>query len=90
MSVKGKKEWQWVARTLCDFGNPNRRSELSKHYSLEAANRAFPRLVRIYGDIHHWRVWQEDRAGKILNDTAEYVPTGRDVGNRSCRMVGGR
>ena len=68
MSVKGKKEWQWVARSLCDFGTPGRNTVLSRHYSLAVVDDAFRRLVRIYGDIHHWRVWQEDRKGNILND----------------------
>ena len=68
MSVEGKSKDEWVAVTLCDFGDPSRREPVRHHYSLECAIRAWKKGAtqrRIWGG----RFWQETREGQVLNDT---------------------
>lgn len=70
MSLKGIKKNQFVAVTLCDFGDPERRTIIRTHFSRDAADRAFKRIARIYTGIHGWRCWQEDRFSRsVFNDT---------------------
>lgn len=66
MSVRGMKETDWVAVTLCDFNDPSRRESIRTHYSIDAAVRAFKNLNKIYGDMG--RCWQETREGEVIND----------------------
>lgn len=71
MSVAGKKKHEFVAQTLCDFGDPTRREVIRDHFSLEAAFRAFDDLKKIYGrkDLgRNERCWQETVDGEIIND----------------------
>lgn len=70
MSVEGKHKDEWVAVTLCDFGQPDRREPVTHHYSIDTALRAWKRNERLR---QHWggRFWQETRDGQILNDTAK-------------------
>lgn len=70
MSVSGKKQDEWVAVTLTDFGDRNRRTEIRRHYSVDAALRAFKEICKIYGRNNE-RCWQETREGEILNDSLE-------------------
>jgi hypothetical protein len=60
MSVKGKKKTEFVAVTLTDFGNPNRRSCILKHFSLAAAFRSYRRTWDIYWKLNGHKVWIED------------------------------
>lgn len=101
MSFKGKRRDEYVATTFCDFGQRGRRSDIGHHFSMPTAKRQFKRICRVWGnplygdDRANWRIWQETRGGKVINDyihTPEppYVPAGGDVGNRACRMAGGR
>lgn len=78
MSVRGKRDCDWVAETLCDFGERGRATSLGHHFSVGAAVRHFTwkRILRIYGPYgtsgkrEKWRVWQALRAtGEIINDT---------------------
>ena len=66
MSVRGKKKDDWVARTLCDFGDKTRIDKIRTHFSEEAAFKAFEKINDIYGK--EWRCWQETRDGRIIND----------------------
>lgn len=66
MSVSGKGLHEWVAVTLCDFGDPLKTMPIRDH-SLEAAMNAFKGLSRTYGKCG--RCWQETREGEIINDT---------------------
>jgi|694.fasta_scaffold79691_1 hypothetical protein len=66
MSVRGKKKSDWIARTLCDFGDNKRIDTIRTHFSEEAAFRAFKKINDIYGK--EWRCWQEARDGRIIND----------------------
>jgi hypothetical protein len=72
MSVAGKKKDEWVAITLCDFGDPNRREILRHHFSVDSAILAFKQIEKIYGRNRltngNGRVWQETRCGSIIND----------------------
>lgn len=49
MSVKGKRRDEWVAQTLTDFGDPNRRDVLRRHFSVEAGHNSFKGILKIYG-----------------------------------------
>jgi len=69
MSVKDKKDCDWVAVTLCNFGDPGRRETVTKHYSVDAALRAFSKTEKIYG--RNGRCWQEDRDGLVINDNGK-------------------
>lgn len=80
MSVRGKRNCDWVAETLCDFGERGRATSLGHHFSVGAAVRYFTwkRLLRLYGPYRvfntsggrRWRVWQVLRAThEIINDT---------------------
>lgn len=74
MSVKGKSRSEWVALTLTDFGDPARREVLRHHFTEAAAFRAWQGIVKIYtrpglNRGRPSRVWQETRAGDILNDS---------------------
>lgn len=66
MSVKGKKQNEWVAATFTNFGDPSRREILRHHFTEEAAYRAWEGILKIYGK---YRVWQETRQGEILNES---------------------
>jgi hypothetical protein len=66
MPVKGKKKSEWVAMTLCNFGNESRREIIFKHFSETAAVKAFNKINKIYG--REGRCWQEMRDGRIIND----------------------
>jgi hypothetical protein len=71
MSVQGKKRDEWVALTLTDFGDPNRREVLRHHFSVEAAYRAWESICKTY--TAPWsnrgqRVWQEIKGGDIINE----------------------
>jgi hypothetical protein len=66
MSVRGKKKDDWVARTLCDYGDKTRKDTITHHFSEEAAFRSFEKINNIYGK--EWRCWQEARDGRIIND----------------------
>jgi hypothetical protein len=71
MSVQGKKRNEWVALTLTDFGDPNRREVLRHHFSVEAAYRAWEPICKIYTAPWRdgkYRVWQETRGGDIINE----------------------
>jgi hypothetical protein len=46
--LKGKKLSQPVAVTLTDFGQPWRRAEIRRHYSIPAAMRAYGKVWDIY------------------------------------------
>lgn len=67
MAVAGKGLHEWVAVTLCDFGDPPRRMPVRDHYSIGAALRAYKELCKIYGRTG--RCWQETKEGEIINDT---------------------
>ena len=70
MSVKGMGKNDYVAVTMCDFGDPERKDIIRTHFSREAANRAFRKIANIYNGIHGWRCWQETRwSGVVFNDT---------------------
>ncbi len=66
MPVAGKTKHDWCAKTLCDFGTPGRRDTLARHFSLAAAVRAFKRINKIYGELHGWNCWQEDRNTTVI------------------------
>lgn len=66
MAVQGKKLNEWIARTYCNFGDPNRKEALRDHYSLDAAFRAYEKINKIYG--RSGRCWQETREGVVIND----------------------
>ena len=71
MSVKGKKRDDWVARSFCDYNNGSR-SELRRHFTVEAGQRAFKGFVKDVGAI--WgHIWLEMRDGTILRDTRPLV-----------------
>lgn len=78
MSIRRTK-YNWDYRTLCDFGTHGRKQTISRHYSLQAAQRAFKQLKKYYsresfdGNKILWRCWQENRAGDIINDTGVMV-----------------
>lgn len=66
----------WEYATYCDFGDPTRRERITKHFSKDAALRAFKRWRLWYSheglipDRHLWRCWQEKRdTREIINDT---------------------
>lgn len=59
MSVKGKKVGDHVVVTMTDFGQPGRRSEIGRHYTLAAAGRQYKRIWDIYHRLHGHKVWQE-------------------------------
>ena len=60
MSWKGRKGNECEVITYCDFGDPNRKEELTRHKNLDTAKRQFRRIKQIYTDIHGWDCWQED------------------------------
>jgi hypothetical protein len=60
------------------MGRQGRKERIGRHFSREAANRAFKRLRKIYShesnivDRENWRCWQESRdMTEIINDTKE-------------------
>lgn len=69
MSVAGKKKHEWVAVTLCDFGQNGRREEIRHHYSIDAALNSFKEICKIYGKKPE-RCWQETRDGELINDNS--------------------
>lgn len=74
MSVAGKKQDEWVALTVTDFGEPGRREILRRHFSVAAAVRSWDSISKIYAAPWNsrkgQRIWQETRQGEVLNDTA--------------------
>lgn len=76
MGVRGKSYWEWEYATYCDYGNPNHRTRITRHFSKAAAIRAFKRWRTWYSheggrpERHLWRCWQEKRStNEIINDT---------------------
>jgi hypothetical protein len=60
--LKGKKMDNPVAVTLTDFGQPGRRSEIRRHFSLPAAFRAYREIWEIYHQMrpeNAAKVWVE-------------------------------
>jgi hypothetical protein len=84
MGVRGKRKYQWVIATYCDYGAFNRRSIMGRHYSEEAAAKAWKRYAAWHagniraGSTPVYRVWQERRdytpfeQREIVNDTGNY------------------
>lgn len=69
MSVKGKRKDEWVAQTLTNFGDPNRKEVIRNHFTERAAHKAWEGILKIYkreGD----RIWQETKEGQIINDSS--------------------
>ena len=61
---------EFMAKTYCDFGDADRKDELSSHFTIETAKRQFARKAKIYNGIHKWRVWTEVlSSGQIICDT---------------------
>lgn len=54
--------------TYCDFGEPERKDELSRHKNWDTAKRQFKRISRIYTGIHGWRCWQEEVEDAKINN----------------------
>ena len=67
MSVKGKKNDEWVAATYTNFGDPCRKETLRRHFTMKAAYKAWEGILRIYGREGH-RVWQETRDGEVFTE----------------------
>jgi hypothetical protein len=86
MGVHGKSYWDHEFRAFCDFGVPGRKTEIARHYSKAAADRAFKRYKRYYSRLgrmrerHMWRCWQEDRYGRVVRDTGDiWSPVGQEI-----------
>lgn len=70
----------WIIATYTDHGQFNRRVRMCRHYSEEAAAKAWKRLIRWHGPRSRstassggWRIWQERRYDNvIINDTGSY------------------
>lgn len=69
MSVLGKGHDEWVAQTICDFGACWRREVIQVHYSMDAARRAYRKLLKTWGN--EGRLWQETKDGVVINDNSE-------------------
>jgi len=69
MSVLGKGLHEWEAQTICDFGDSCRKQVIRVHYSLGAAQRAYRKLLKLYGK--EGRLWQETKHGTVINDNSE-------------------
>lgn len=71
--MRGKHVGDWVARTFCNYGEPQRTTEVGKHYSHETALRQGKRIAKTYrGYGPRWRayhIWTVDREGKLLFST---------------------
>lgn len=70
MSVQGKMKNEWVARTLCDFGQTGRVEVVRHHFTIEAAFNCFNKICKIYGKKPE-RCWQETKEGEVINDSFE-------------------
>jgi len=75
------RHYTWVIATYSDHGQFNRRVRMCRHYSEEAAAKAWKKIVRWHGPRAAgaigsgigWRMWQERRdTNEIINDTGSY------------------
>ena len=71
-SIKiNKKVDDWIIVTYCDYGDANKKIIFRRSYSVESAKRWFEQRFHYYNCKGKWRIWQEDKKGKIINDSTK-------------------
>ena len=77
-SVKAKKKIDdWVVAIFCDYGVPGNKRLIRASYSLESGKNSWEKFYRSFSK-NGFRCWQEDKKGKIINDS------NKSQGKKSC------
>jgi hypothetical protein len=72
-SIKlNKKTSEWVVAMYCDYGKPDNKRVIRLSYSLESAEGSWHRFYKQFSK-NGFRCWQENRKGKIINDSAKFA-----------------
>lgn len=58
----------WYAIIFCDYGKENFKHIIFRSYSKETAQRTWNKAKKSFSK-NGWRCWQENKKGKILNDS---------------------
>jgi hypothetical protein len=66
-----KKKDDWVVGMFCDYGTPGKKRLIRASYSLESSKHSWVRIHKMFSK-NGFRCWQEDRNGKVINDTGAY------------------
>jgi len=70
-SVKlNKKVDDWVVATYCDYGDKEKKKVIRLSYTKSSAQNSWLRFKKDFSK-NGYRCWQEDKAGKILNDSKD-------------------
>jgi len=60
-----KKDWKYVI--FCDYGIGEKRA-IRYSYSKVSAENSWKKFYKNFSQ-NNWRCWQENKKGKVLNDT---------------------
>lgn len=59
----------WVVAIYCDYGNKETKRLIRASYSVESGKRAWQKFCKMFSK-NGYRCWQEDKKGKVINDSA--------------------
>lgn len=77
-SVKANKKLNdWVVAIFCDYGKPGTKKLIRASYTLESGKNSWEKFHKIFSK-NGYRCWQEDKKGKIINDS------NKSQGKKSC------
>lgn len=65
-----KKISDWVVAMYCDYGNPENKKVIRLSYSEKSAQNSWNKFYRYYSK-NGYRCWQENKKGKIINDSKQ-------------------
>lgn len=70
-NVKANKSREdWVLAIFCDYGVPGTKRLIRASYSIETGLKSWDKFVKSYSK-NGYRCWQENKKGKIINDSAK-------------------
>ena len=63
-----KKINDWVTAMYCDYGKGNYKKVIRLSYSKSSGQNSWEKLKKTFSS-NGYRCWQEDKKGKIINDS---------------------
>lgn len=60
----------WVVAIYCDYGNKENKRLIRASYSHESGKKAWSKFSKMFSK-NGYRCWQEDKKGKIINDSCQ-------------------
>lgn len=84
MTLKNKNINDWVVATYCDYGDVNKKIIFRKSYTTLAAQNWFVKKNHLYTCRGEWRIWQENKKGKVINDSKKLVLKNKKI---DCEVI---